>query len=370
MAHDATQLDSFSLVIDDVRLDGALGHAFSHLGLNARRTILDHALLKVAGNVGVDVRTGCRVAGTRTSGSRVNGIDTVEGPIDAALVVGADGRGSVVAKSVGARKYLVVPGGRMPVWGYFATGPQEPRLRIGRRGNLSFLASPTDSGLYMAAVGVDHREIDAFNRDREANYRNALRQWPELESIVRDTDRDGPLRVMANWHSYFRESAGPGWALVGDAGHFKDFSPGQGISDALCQAESLSMAISASAGSASAQDVALKQWWQQRDRDSYDMYWFAMQMAPPGAASPPVAEVIRRIAADPKGAETLLKVMNRDLPSTKLFTPPRLAAAAYTTLRNHPDQRRTTLAEIGAQFGTEFDKLRTRLGSRAALATD
>lgn len=71
-------------------------------------------------------------------------------------------------------------------------------------------------------------------------------------------ERDGPLRVMANWHSYFRESAGPGWVLVGDAGHFKDFTPGQGISDAVCQAKSLSMAISASADSATAQDEAMK----------------------------------------------------------------------------------------------------------------
>lgn len=365
LAHGAAELNCFSLVIDDVRIDGDFGDIFSYPGLNVRRTILDHALLKVAANSGVEVRTGCRVVGIRRSGSRVIGIDTVDGPVGADLVVGADGRSSVVAKSVGAQKYLVKPAGRIPVWGYFATGPQEPRLRIARKGNLAFLASPTDSGLYMAAVGIDHREVDDFNREREAFYRNALRSWPELDDIVRGAARDGPLRVMAHWHSYFRESAGPGWVLVGDAGHFKDFTPGQGISDALCQAKSVSMAIRRSVGSAAAkQDAALKRWWQQRDRSSYDMYWFAMQMAPPGAPSPLVTEVIRRLAADPNGAATLLKVINRDLPSTKLFTTPRLLAAAYTTMRNHPDQRRTTLAEIGAQIGTEIDKLRSRLGSQ------
>jgi 2-polyprenyl-6-methoxyphenol hydroxylase-like FAD-dependent oxidoreductase len=365
LAHGASQLDSFSMVIDDVSLDGVLRDTFPHLGLNVRRTILDHALLQRAADAGVDVRTGCRVTGIRTLGSRVNGIDTVDGPFGAGLVIGADGRGSVVAKSVGAREYLVKPGGRIPVWGYFATGSQEPRLRIGRRGNLSFLASPTDSGLYMAAVGVDHREIANFNRDREINFRNGLRQWPELDDIVRDADRDGPLRVMANWHSYFRESAGPGWALVGDAGHFKDFSPGQGISDALCQAKSLSLAISASAGSASVQDAALKRWWKHRDLSSYDMYWFATQMAPPGAPSPLVAEVIRRIAADPDGATTLLKVMNRDLPTAMLFTPPRLLAASLATLRDHPDQRRATLAEIRAQMSAETGRFRARFRWRS-----
>ena len=33
--------------------------------------------------------------------------------------------------------------------------------------------------------------------------------------------------------SYFRRSSGPGWALPGDAGHFKDPVTAQGIRDAL-----------------------------------------------------------------------------------------------------------------------------------------
>jgi menaquinone-9 beta-reductase len=362
-AHGAAQLDRFSLVVDEVRIDGVLDAGFAYPGLNVRRTILDHALQQVAANSRVDVRTGCRVTGVRRSGERVIGVETVGGPLDAGLVVGADGRGSVVAESVGARKYLVKPPGRIPVWGYFATGPQEPRLRIGRKGNLAFLASPTDSGLYMATVGVDHREARNFHRDRETNYRDALRAWPELDDIVSDTERDGPLRVMANLHSYFRESAGPGWVLVGDAGHFKDFTPGQGISDALCQAKSLSTAIGATTGSAAAQDEATKRWWQHRDRSSYDMYWFAMQMAPPGPPSPLVTELLRRIADDPDGAATLLRVINRDLPSTKLFTIRLLLAAAYSTFRNHPDQRRASFAEIGGQVASEIDKLRARLRS-------
>lgn len=309
------------------------------------------------------MRTRCRVTGVRRSGGRVIGVDTAGGPLDAVLVVGADGRGSVVAESVGARKYLVKPAGRIPVWGYFATGPHEPRLRIARKGNLAFLASPTDSGLYMATVAVDHRDAHDFHRDREANFYNAIRAWPELDAIVDGAERDGPLRVMANWHSYFREAAGPGWVLVGDAGHFKDFTPGQGISDALCQAKALSVTISSSSDSPIARDEALKRWWQRRDRSSYDMYWFAMQMAPPGAPSPLVTELLRRIADDPDGAATLLHVINRDLPSTKLFTTSRLLAAACTALLSHPGQRRSTFAEIGRHLATEIDKLRARLRS-------
>ncbi|WP_052960268.1 NAD(P)/FAD-dependent oxidoreductase [Mycobacterium sp. EPa45] len=361
LARDAAPLERFSLVVDDIRIDGTLDGAYAFPGLNVRRAILDQTLQQVAVKAGVDVRTGCRVTGVRTHNDRVIGVDTADGSVNAQLVIGADGRGSIVAKSVAAIKYLVKPAGRIPVWGYFATGPQEPRLRIGRRGNLAYLASPTDSGLYMAAVAVDHREATEFLRNREVNFRNAVRGWPELDDIVGNAERHGPLRVMANWHSYFRESAGPGWALAGDAGHFKDFTPGQGISDALCQAKSLSSAICESTSSAAARDEAIQRWWRHRDHTSYDMYWFALQMAPPGPPSPLVVELLRRVSRAPDGAATLLQVINRDVPSTKLLTTSRLLAAAYIALRNYPGQRRSTLQEIGSQLTTEIDKFRTRL---------
>lgn len=363
LAHGAAQLRCFSMTVNDVRIDGRIDGHYSYPALNVRRATLDHALLQQAERAGVDVRTGCRVTGVQTSGPRAVGVDTVDGPVHAELVVGADGRNSLVAKSVGAKEYLAYPAGRIPIWGYFATGPREPRLHIARRDNLAFLASPTDSGLYMAAVAIDHRQAAEFLRDRETNYRNALSSWPELDDLVRGTRRDGPLRVMTHWHSYFRESAGPGWALLGDAGHFKDFTPGQGISDALCQAKSLSSAISTSLGSATTQDAALTRWWRHRDRSSFDMYWFALQMAPPGSASPLVTEVLRRVSANPDGAATLLKVFNRDLPSTKLFTLPLLLAASYRTLRKHPDHRRATLAEIRSQITSQINQFRARLGS-------
>lgn len=363
LAHGPAQLDRFSIVVEDIRIDGVLDEQFEYPGLNVRRIVLDRALQQIAENAGVDVRTSCRVNGIRSSGARVVGVDTVGGPIEASLVVGADGRESVVAESVGAQKYLVKPAGRTPVWGYFAAGPQEPRLRIGRKGNLAFLASPTDSGLYMATVAVDHSDASSFLRNRDANFREAVRCWPELDDIIGETERDGPLRVMANWHSYFRESAGQGWVLVGDAGHFKDFTPGQGISDALCQAKSLSRAISTSAGSPAGQDEAMRRWWRHRDRSSYDMYWFAMQMAPPGPPSPLTTALLQRVANDPRGPATLLQVINRDLPSNKLFTIPRLVAAAHTALSQHPQQRRETVAEIGGQLLSEGHKVRARLRS-------
>ena len=55
-------------------------------------------------------------------------------------------------------------------------------------------------------------------------------------------------------------SAGPGWALVGDAGYFKDPLTAHGITDALVDAEYLSRAI------ADGTDAALIAYAQDRDR--------------------------------------------------------------------------------------------------------
>ena len=42
---------------------------------------------------------------------------------------------------------------------------------------------------------------------------------------------------------YLRDAAGPGWALVGDAGYFKDPITAHGITDALRDAQLLARAI-------------------------------------------------------------------------------------------------------------------------------
>lgn len=145
----AVPLNRFTLVNDDVRIDATLAPAdFPTPGLCVRRWTLDALLVEAAAKAGADVRTGCRVTGViRDTAGRVTGVETQSGPVNARLTVGADGRHSTVAASAGAVEYLVTPPGRMPAWAYFSgVTDAEGRLRIGRKGELAFLASPTDGG--------------------------------------------------------------------------------------------------------------------------------------------------------------------------------------------------------------------------------
>lgn len=341
-------LDRFTLVNDDVRIDALLPADLAAPGLCVRRVTLDALLVEAAAAAGAEVRTGCRVIGVLSDETgRVTGVDTEQGPIRAAVTVGADGRHSIIAASVGAAEYLVTAPGRMPAWAYFAdVSDREGRLRIGRKGDLAFLAGPTDGGLYMAGLAVDVTKARAFHADRERRFAEGLTRWPELADLLAGSRREGPVRVMTNWHGYFRESAGPGWVLVGDAGQFKDFTPAQGIADALRQAVALAESISAGLGQDAELDARLRRWWHWRDHDAYDMYWLAKDMGQAGPASPLITSMLRQIAGGEDGPQQLLRVLNHDMPPSRLFTTARLLRAAAGALRDQPRQIPATLREI------------------------
>jgi menaquinone-9 beta-reductase len=279
-------------------------------------------------------------------GGRVVGVETTTGKLRAPLVVGADGARSTVARLVGASEYHRTPPGGIFLWAYLEGVPAEnDGVWLGKVGEHGFLASPTDSGLFMAAVVLQMERREELRRDRESAYAEAFIHWPELEASLAGARRVGPIRMMSRWHGFFRESAGPGWVLVGDAGHFKDPTPGQGISDALRQAVELATAIEKALGGTAPADQALHDWWSWRDRDAWEMYWFAHDMGAPGPTPLVVQEVQRRIGADPQLTEGLLRVLNHDLAPSKAFTPALALAATCKALLTSRGRRRIVLRE-------------------------
>ncbi|OHV05950.1 NAD(P)/FAD-dependent oxidoreductase [Mycobacterium talmoniae] len=354
----AVPLYRVTLINDDVRIDAKTRSP----GLCVRRVTLDALLVDAASHAGAEVRTGCRVTGLmRDEAGRVSGVHTDRGPVPTRLVVGADGCHSTVAAATGAAEYLGTPAGRVFAWAYFdGVADREGRLRLGKRGDQGFLASPTDGGLYMAAIAIDRAHRDDFQTNRDRHFTDGLTKWPELADLLADATRAGPIRVISNWHGYFRQSVGPGWVLVGDAGHFKDPSPGQGISDALRQVQRLAESITSGFASGGSLDVQLQRWWQWRDRDANEMYWFAHDMATPGASTPLATRMLRDIAADAAATQQLLDVLNHDLRPSQLFTTGRVIKAAARALRDRPDLMWATLREIASAVKAEVYRARHR----------
>jgi 2-polyprenyl-6-methoxyphenol hydroxylase-like FAD-dependent oxidoreductase len=315
-------------------------------GLSVRRTMLDEILVNTAAGAGVDVRTQTAITGLVMDGGRVAGVITTSGDLRAPLVIGADGTRSAVAKMVGARESHSTPNGRVFMWAYYEADPTNGEMWIGKVGDHTYLGMPADGGLTLVAVCPSIERRDEVRADREAVYEAGLRAWPELHAGVDGARRDGPVRTMANMRGFFRPSAGPGWALVGDAGHFKDPTPGQGIADALRQAEKLAAAITrALGGGHSRPDEILLDWWRWRDEDAWEMYWFAHDMGAAGPTPPLRREAERRIAADPELTTAMVRVLNHELRPSEAFTPAFSVTTMARALRHGRGHRRAIVSE-------------------------
>ena len=163
---------------------------------------------------------------------------------------------------------------------------------------------------------------------------------------------------MANLHGFFRPSAGPGWALVGDAGHFKDLTPGQGIADALRQSEKLAAAIKRGLGGGGEADEILREWWRWRDEDAWEMYWLAHDLGAAGPTPPLRREAERRIAADPELTTAMVRILNHDLRPSEAFTPAFSLTTMAQALRHGRGHRRAIMREAGTTAVDELQRWR------------
>jgi menaquinone-9 beta-reductase len=83
-----------------------------------------------------------------------------------------------------------------------------------------------------------------MRRGADAGYRQVLRECgSDLAAIVEQSKQVEKYRGFSGEIGFFRESFGPGWALVGDAGYFKDPLTAHGITDAFIDAELLAQAV-------------------------------------------------------------------------------------------------------------------------------
>jgi 2-polyprenyl-6-methoxyphenol hydroxylase-like FAD-dependent oxidoreductase len=340
-------IDEGILAFDDIRIEiGGFADVLGAPVVNVRRLTLDAILLDAAASAGVEVRTGTAVTGMIEAAGRVVGVETTAGPLRASLVIGADGARSTVARLVDAGEYHRTAPRRIFVWAYFeGVDAAERRMWLGNVGGDGFLASPTDADLFLAALVAPIERRGELRADRTAGLEAGLAGWPELGEQVAGGRRVGPVRMMSRWHGYFRESAGPGWVLVGDAGHFKDPTPGQGISDALRQAVALVPAIERALGGGERSERALREWWAWRDRDAWQMYWFAQDMGDAERAPRLLRAIQARFADDPRLVDDFLRVLGHDLPPSELFTPSLVLSVLAGALRNGRGERLTLLGE-------------------------
>lgn len=243
-----------------------------------RRSLLDTILVEAAREAGAEVRerftveeiviTDGRATGVR--GRDRDGASTIE---SARVVIGADGRHSLVAKTMRPRSYHEKPALTFAYYTYWDGVPIDGGEMYGRPRRL-IGAWPTNDGLVMTYVAGPIDEFREFRSDIETNMLSALDQAGDLGERVRGGARAERYYGTALTGNYFRTPYGPGWALVGDAGLAMDPVTGQGISDAFRDAELLSNAIAAGLNGGATLDAALAEYERARNNTVKPMYHF------------------------------------------------------------------------------------------------
>jgi 2-polyprenyl-6-methoxyphenol hydroxylase-like FAD-dependent oxidoreductase len=95
---------------------------------------------------------------------------------------------------------------------------------------------------------------------------------PQLAERLRRAPPPQGTRTWPGQPGYMRRCHGPGWALVGDAGYFKDPLSAHGLTDALRDAELLARAVSDGLGQHTRVDDALEDYQTTRDRLSIPLF--------------------------------------------------------------------------------------------------
>lgn len=215
-----------------------------------RRYVLDRILVDAAAVAGAHVRHGVSLAGLlygpdgRAIGATLHraGGEVVE--VKADLVIGADGRQSTVARQVRAEPYAQGRHASGYVYGYFHNMKDDGYHWYFGNGVAAGVI-PTNAGQHCVFVGVPSSQFaETFARNLEGGFvRTALANSTALCAALGKALRLGRLRGFAGAPGFMRQSYGPGWALVGDAGYFKDPLTAHGITDALRDALLLSRAV-------------------------------------------------------------------------------------------------------------------------------
>jgi flavin-dependent dehydrogenase len=212
-----------------------------------RRTVLDPLLVDAARAAGAEMRdeTTFRALlwdGERVAGVRLQDKDGALVEVQAQLVVGADGLWSAVGRAVGAASDIEHETLTCGYYAYWAGVPTEGVEFYVRQGS-DILVFPTHDGLSCIWAGRSRGAWDAYRADVEGTYRAILAQAPGLSRRVDRAERATAFRGTSKLPNFYRQSAGPGWALVGDAAYHRDPLTGMGIGDALLGADLLAEAV-------------------------------------------------------------------------------------------------------------------------------
>ena len=219
----------------------ARGDGIRPYALSLRRSILDALLLDRARNWGVKCLEGFGVTDLVREGERVCGVQGIgpEGPetYRGKIVVGADGRASVVARRLGLHRAHPTLR-RMALVAYYegGAGPRDHGAISVGDGAYCIL-NPVDAGMVSTSIVLDQAMAVAWKGRLEDLFERKLREFPAAAMALEPMRRCSPVRCLGPLAFRARRTSAAGALLIGDATGFYDPFTGAGVYDALRGAE-------------------------------------------------------------------------------------------------------------------------------------
>ncbi|MPZ92823.1 MAG: DUF664 domain-containing protein [Actinobacteria bacterium] len=316
------------------------------------RVVLDHALVETAVEAGASTRFGVGVTGlvTESDGS-VAGVVLQGGEqVRARWVFGADGRNSTVARSLGLKRLNPLRGDMSLLFAYWTGLPETEWFRLEIWEDRAITWSPCEDGSHILVVAGGPDLARGNRRARQARYLEWVRRFPSvIDSRALDRGRQTSDLVVAPeamMRGFFRRAKGNGWALIGDAGHYKHPSIAQGISDAVEQADYVADALLG-------EDPDLGRYEKWRDARSQEQYLWSFR-----AATWPVPErhipIYAGFAADENAGQQWRDMFNRLHQPSEVYTAERIGrwtgARPATSQPATPEARRSASNDLGLAY--------------------
>ncbi|MGH8793286.1 MAG: NAD(P)/FAD-dependent oxidoreductase [Stackebrandtia sp.] len=320
-------LDRALYEVADVRLEGcARGVEGQRAGYSPRRYILDFILAHAATEAGAQLREQCRVTGLlRDDDGRVVGVEGSHNGKSfserARLVIGADGMRSAVGRLAEAPFTVRDPRLTCAYYSYWADVPAALELYEEQGAWTAAVATHDNATLVLTYFPQSRFKEVRADADR-AHIDQVRASAPDLYDRLAGKEQIERLRGTGDQQNFMRQAAGPGWALIGDAGHHKDSITARGISDAFLQAETLVRRVDGRLdGDPAGLDEALRQFAKDRDAALVQGYESTLTVARLETPHEKRLTLLRAVQTDPELTSIYFDMVAGIASPSALYTP-------------------------------------------------
>lgn len=183
------------------------------------------------------------------------------------------------------------------------------------------VAFPTNDDLVCTFMEWPKDEFHVVRADIEGHYVKTLELVPGLAERIRSGKRAGRFIGTTDLPNFFRKPYGPGWALVGDAGHHKDPNGAHGISDAFRDAELLAHAVDSGFSGRQPLEEALAAYERQRNESALPAFELNFRFATLQPPPPEMQALFGALRGNQMETDRLIGAIAGTVPIPEFFAP-------------------------------------------------